>query len=499
MESPSASPNCAPSRLTRLAVGLASLLPCLLVGCNSGKQMQWDLYTRDLRLQEDEIYRLEDCIEEYQAIVCSLRKENELLKSSSSSANAAIKPKASPKKQTESLLDDSGWSPDRPKKRPTLPDPEPIEDEEDTPEIELPSIGLGEESDEPPAPNRFTTPPPVELPEAAASDAVEPLGGAEAEAGESAEDLSEELESIEAPPFDSIPDVDVPEVGTPEENGGEAPPFQGSLLRSPNQGEEPIDLIEELPAPALMDSAIHVEEAPVQVQQVRPVISLVDDQPVSLLPATNVQLECFNGPREATGERTLVVQVRPVGPIGQSAGFRGSASLMLRDSMHPDSAAKISRWDYSEQEVAAAWLGSQGQPYLDLALILPEGVPTTRPLELWIRLVRQSGEKLLARCEVHIGQPRQIDPPADAKPVPTLGLQSQTALDELIERADSAWTSRTAPTGHETASGITVLPYHGDDERESLGTQLRLAGFEESVQEVPQLKAVGPTPTTSNP
>ena len=60
------------------------LLPtacCLLaVGCNSGKQLQRDLVQRELRLQEDEIYRLEDYLETYQQKVRSLRKENSELK-----------------------------------------------------------------------------------------------------------------------------------------------------------------------------------------------------------------------------------------------------------------------------------------------------------------------------------------------------------------------------------------------------------------------------------
>lgn len=52
-----------------------SVACCLLVsGCNnSGRQMQTDLYQRELRLQEDEIYRLEDYIEEYQGIVRGYR------------------------------------------------------------------------------------------------------------------------------------------------------------------------------------------------------------------------------------------------------------------------------------------------------------------------------------------------------------------------------------------------------------------------------------------
>ena len=65
-------------RLGASTVGL-SLLCALslfaLSGCNNGKQLHADLYQRELRLQEDEIYHLEDYIEEYQAIVRGYRIE----------------------------------------------------------------------------------------------------------------------------------------------------------------------------------------------------------------------------------------------------------------------------------------------------------------------------------------------------------------------------------------------------------------------------------------
>lgn len=62
---------------SRAITGLLCATPILaLVGCsNSGQRLQADLYQRELRLQEDEIYRLEDYIEEYQAIIRGYRIE----------------------------------------------------------------------------------------------------------------------------------------------------------------------------------------------------------------------------------------------------------------------------------------------------------------------------------------------------------------------------------------------------------------------------------------
>lgn len=61
---------------SRLAVCLLPAACCLLLaGCQNGRRMQADLYQRELRLQEDKIYRLEDYVEEYQAIISGYRCE----------------------------------------------------------------------------------------------------------------------------------------------------------------------------------------------------------------------------------------------------------------------------------------------------------------------------------------------------------------------------------------------------------------------------------------
>lgn len=461
----------------------------MLAGCNSGKQMQRDLYARELRLQEDEIYRLEDCIEEYQAIVCSLRKENELLKSSSSTP--ALTPAETKKviddaeeEDSSSLLDDSGWSPDRPRKRPTLPDPEPEED--DVPDVELPSIGLGEAADEPPAPVREASPPPVELPSSTREETLD----------DAAQSLSEELESIEPPPVDSIPDA--PDVEVPSGDAeSEAPPFQGSLLPAPVREEATVELFEELPAPALLDSAIHLEPVLTANEVIEPVGSLAPVEVVSL-PAASVSLEYHEGPKEPTGERTIVALARPQGPLGQPASFTGTLSLMLRDPARGGRAAKLARWDYSAEEVAEAWRTPQNDPHLDLALILPEQLPMNRPLELWIRLVDGDGVKTLGQCAIQFEQPRSLDAPMDAMPLPAFSLQNQERPEEPRSELQGDWSSRTAVSARDNREEVTVLPYHrgGDPEEAS---ELRLTGYEET--ELPSAEgpsAEGPTGSDAN-
>ncbi|HEX2473177.1 MAG TPA: hypothetical protein VHK01_00440 [Lacipirellulaceae bacterium] len=62
---------------TLFALGWAAIWP-LAAGCQSGAQQ--DLVARELRLQEDKIYAMEDYLNQYQQLVCKYRSENAALR-----------------------------------------------------------------------------------------------------------------------------------------------------------------------------------------------------------------------------------------------------------------------------------------------------------------------------------------------------------------------------------------------------------------------------------
>jgi hypothetical protein len=62
---------------TLLALGWAAVWP-FAAGCQSGAQQ--DLVARELRLQEDKIYAMEDYLTQYQQLVCKYRSENAALR-----------------------------------------------------------------------------------------------------------------------------------------------------------------------------------------------------------------------------------------------------------------------------------------------------------------------------------------------------------------------------------------------------------------------------------
>ncbi len=62
---------------TFVALGWVAVWP-LVVGCQSGAQQ--DLVARELRMQEDKIYAMEDYLTQYQQLVCKYRSENTALR-----------------------------------------------------------------------------------------------------------------------------------------------------------------------------------------------------------------------------------------------------------------------------------------------------------------------------------------------------------------------------------------------------------------------------------
>jgi hypothetical protein len=60
------------------ALFLAALAPPFVVGCRSSAQQ--DLVAREMRMQEDQIYALEDYVAQYQQLICQIRAENAALK-----------------------------------------------------------------------------------------------------------------------------------------------------------------------------------------------------------------------------------------------------------------------------------------------------------------------------------------------------------------------------------------------------------------------------------
>ncbi|MEN1678241.1 MAG: hypothetical protein AAGJ46_01510 [Planctomycetota bacterium] len=305
-----------------------------MAGCNTGPQMQRDLYNRELRIQEDEIYRLEECLEECHAVIRQMRKENADLRMQTDAGVASgtvlraepIDPGRRDSKPDDdderSLLDSGDWSPERPAPEPPAERP-PVED---APEIELPTIDGGQPAEAPPF-----SPTPSSAP-------AETLPGIDVPTGP---------ESL-APPVNDPP---VPLPGA--EPGGlpEAPPFS-------NAG------------------------------------------PV----ASKLVAKCRPGVIEADGGPTMVITAQPLDPSGEPIEFAGAAGVLLRNPAAPPAKRVIAQWDYTADELAAAWVGPVDDRKLVLHVVAPPSTPFNRPLDVWVRLLDAAGAQLLARATIEKAQ-----------------------------------------------------------------------------------------------
>ncbi|TWT32253.1 hypothetical protein KOR34_40150 [Posidoniimonas corsicana] len=387
---------CAP--VLRLLVAAPVLC---LVGCQNNQQAHRDIYLRELRLQEDEIYRLEDCIQEYQGLIRQYRAEMHELRQQAGEPDAAPRPAPG---APRSLLDGPAQEDDF-----GLRPLDPPAEEDEVPEIDVPAIDLGEPAAAPPI-----DPPPIDPP---------PLDNgptAPAPRGTAPES---------APPID-IPPLDIPaaEPTAPAEPGSRYGPA------------------EELPPLG-------------QLGETPPFAPTHDGPSLPAEPLGSLAVESYAGPALETGEPTLVALIRPRTLLGQPAPFTGQASLMLIDPTNGADGEKLARWDFSSAEVAASWRPDAAEPVLDLAVVLPGGVPQDRELELWVRLVNQPhDQKVLEQSLLVLGRLASIDealladaPAPDAldeaaiagnEPAPTAGdwrASSRSSVAQTGAGADSGW------------------------------------------------------------
>jgi hypothetical protein len=109
----------------------------------------------------------------------------------------------------------------------------------------------------------------------------------------------------------------------------------------------------------------------------------------------------------AAGPRILA-HVEPRLSSGQPVAFRGPMSLMVLDPNREGHAASIARWDFGTEDLGQAAVRTAEGTTLEFPLQLPPEAPTDRPVELWARLLRVDGQKLLAHATIDLSRPGQF-------------------------------------------------------------------------------------------
>lgn len=332
---------------SRLIVCLLPAACCLLLtGCrNSGRQMQADLYQRELRLQEDEIYRLEDYIEEYQGIISGYRCEIDELKRelAASQSNRSASP-------TTSRPNSVQLSPRRREAESSLlttpeptdfypPSTEPLPPGSETPAEEAPAFKPGRAREDVPA-----------------------------------------IESLdEAPAFEgaAIDDRHASQIAATPREPALLQPISATLPTSRLPAKQ---LREETP-PNPYPNAI-TKRSPA----VEPTPEMVGD------PSIRVAAEAT----EDTATIAVVVETSAADALRR---FTGTVSVMLTDPSEQEGVSKrIARWDFTEAEVRDAIHSDTAG--LRLTIALPPETPTDRPLRLWVRMVDRSNQRKLQATSV---------------------------------------------------------------------------------------------------
>lgn len=335
----------------------------LLVGCQND-QSQRDAYLRELRMQEDQIYEIQDYMTEYQELLRQQRCENEKLRERLAEFSASDSPASDRLKPLETDTEDST--------------------DDETSLLDRPSA-----AGKPSAPDEPT-------------EALDPM-------------RNEDEESSE------LPEIDFGDPALPEIDLGEPLPAEKIEAIDPG-GPAP----EELPASdlgSLSQASVDLDDqdlnADVRAAIFAPLPQPVDPAESCVLYAEQMPVEnnVTTGPGDNEGDNAdhptdvqigLMAIVEPLTSTGAAGAFAGEVSLMLVDPIAGEEDWEIARWDYTAEEVELSWR-DVSRRVLDLPLATPASTPVGRPLELWVRLVPQHGKtKLLCSTAITLVDPVRL-------------------------------------------------------------------------------------------
>jgi hypothetical protein len=108
---------------------------------------------------------------------------------------------------------------------------------------------------------------------------------------------------------------------------------------------------------------------------------------------------------EAGGGPRLTVDIEPFDQTGHGSQFDGTLSLMLVASNGKGQQQKLSRWDFSADEVRAALVNDTSEPTFRFHVEVPADVKAVDANELWVRLVPTSGGKMLTHAKIDLSRP----------------------------------------------------------------------------------------------
>lgn len=324
-----------------------ALWQCLLPGCRTPQDNQIELLERELRTQEDYIYELEDYVVQYSERLRNIRcaqaieiepetyDKNSVLKKSHRVKDSDLGD--SPSSDSEDRTDSSD---DSPKPKTIQIEPEPVQ-------------GFDPDDFEPP---------PLNIENQQGKVIIGTTDGL-AVVGES------------APRSNPVTELELPDPVAFSAEGGEPEPSE-QIQRV---------AVEDLFDDQEVESAHYAEQASYQAQ----------GEMSEELPETIRVAQIFRND-EPGQPQTLLAVVEGYDAAEEAIPFAGEVSLMV-SAPGESKPRRLKRWDFTLDDVSAAWQSSHLGDGLHLELPLEATKLPEEALQLWVRVINHQGEKRLAR------------------------------------------------------------------------------------------------------
>jgi hypothetical protein len=160
----------------------------------------------------------------------------------------------------------------------------------------------------------------------------------------------------------------------------------------------PLDLSEPAVPPLQDQSAIEPEKLEHEIQPVAAEVDAVGEAATAVVVHGEVQLDDLeSGPR-------VLVKVEPVDDQGRLADYRGRLSLLVLDPAAREKEQQLARWDFEPNDLPQLTERAKHGTLFEFPLQLAADSPTDRPLELWVRLLPEDGEKVLGRTTMDLSR-----------------------------------------------------------------------------------------------
>ncbi|MGI9429295.1 MAG: hypothetical protein ACR2NM_11600 [Bythopirellula sp.] len=377
-------------KLQWLALGLASLIAT--AGCRSARDNQIDLLERELRVQEDYIYELEDYVVEYSE---KLRDCRACPQQTAIYAEEIYKPQPAPERSSDSSGPKKSTRSRNQSERSVVPS-------DDLPAPEK-SDGSPAEFD----PDQLEVPDELDL---EIGEPVSALDGIDLDATAPTFDLAHDASILIPDPVDYQSNLTVEEIIGDEHSETRVNDEQ---------------FVEELFADELLEPTTALAERVAERLEVT---------------------RLFHGEGGQQSPQSLLTVVEALDANDEPVDLNGEVSLMVM-TVEGAKPQRVKRWNFTTEETVAAWQSSDLGDGLHLELPLEKLELPAESLELWVRLVTTDGRKLLTQLPFEASQLRDV---ASATPEPrTQRLRlAQVETDSTVQSINPLRkSSKPIPTG----------------------------------------------------